>query len=251
MATWAMWDPVDVEKPASRRRRVQIQVTIGPQRIKTTQPNFKAVFFDMGVIEPDITSMLLLKAGDVERNPGPPTTPPENAMKFVKEHGENDKVCGKCKIKFKSNAKQIRCSTCQNDFHKTTCTEKLRSTIDKVDKEGLNWTCEGCIKYTTSTKTQPQSHPDPSTQEKQMCGKCNKLMRKALPVTCSKCQLPYHKTTCTDDVVGSYVVRCRDLINRVIKENRKWVCKKCTPVTAKLHHKPHHKLQYHNQIKVQ
>ena len=98
----------------------------------------KAVFLDMGVIEPDITPMLLLKAGDVEQNPGPPTTPPENAVKFVKELRKDDKVCGKCNIKFKSNAKQIRCSTCKNDFHKTTCTDELRSTIDKVDREGLN-----------------------------------------------------------------------------------------------------------------
>ena len=114
----------------------------------------KSVFLDMGLIEPDITPILLLKAGDVERNPGPPINSPEDEV--CKTVGENE-VCGKCKNKLKSTAKRIRCTVCQEDFHKTTCTEELRSVIDKVDREGSEWTCKICrqIQSTSATQMQP------------------------------------------------------------------------------------------------
>ena len=47
---------------------------------KFQEQNFKAVFLDMGVIEPDTTSLLLLKAGDVERSPGPSSISPEDEV---------------------------------------------------------------------------------------------------------------------------------------------------------------------------
>ena len=177
----------------------------------------------MGVIEPDITSLLLLKAGDVERNPGPSTISPEDEVCEISSQG--NEVCGKCKNKLKSNAKRIRCTVCQNNFHKTTCTDELRSVIDKVDRESLEWTCKGCRQTPTDTAVQLQPHVVPhATQGRQMCGKCNKPMRKALPVTCNQCKLPYHKTTCTDE--------SRDYINKVVKENKKWICKRCKPLQA-------------------
>ena len=118
----------------------------------------KIVFLGKDVIEPDITSSLLLQAGDIESNPGP--------------------TCGTCDKNIKSGNTPLCCKTCNKVYHYATkCSGEPRLNIEKLKSNGLeNWNCSRCR----------GTNEDDLEQEK--CAKCKQKFRKAEPVRCTKCQ---------------------------------------------------------------
>ena len=95
------------------------------------------VFSFMRCVNPAATSLLLLKAGDIETNPGPRT----------------DYICPKCNKKYRRSLPAVQCSKCLNWFH-LGCTD-LQSLNDYFPQ----WTCQICPKPNPSTQ---QLTPAPS-----------------------------------------------------------------------------------------
>ena len=75
-----------------------------------------------GMFPKAVINRLLLRSGDVESNPGPPTAP---------------NICAnnKCRKTFTARDKPIKCSRCDRRFHKTTCTQLTKHTINKILKK--------------------------------------------------------------------------------------------------------------------
>ena len=156
-------------------------------------PDSRAVFLEMGVIEPDITPLLLMQAGDVESNPGP-------------QDADN---CDKCNKKFRTNTVPLKCNSCHQSFHSTSCSEETRSNIEKLRINGWkDWKCKPC--------RTPETNMNMNTEK---CAKCQQKFRKAAPVKCSKCLQSFHKISCTGE--------SREVIEEVVKKRKEWTCKNC------------------------
>ena len=179
-----------------------IPVTTGPTRIYNIEKTYlsEAVLLETDVIEPDITSLLLIQAGDIETNPGP--------------QDEYEDTCGKCEKKFRKGSTPLECNFCHKLYHPTSCSGESRSSIEKLKSEGADeWNCMSCRTADTDTNQEPET----------LCGKCQKKFRKALPVKCVKCLQSFHKTSCTDE--------SREVIDEIVKKKKHWTCKACRGIT--------------------
>ena len=142
---------------------------------------------------------LLLQAGDVETNPGPPT-PPLN-------------TCCACEKKFAKNARILECAICCDKMH-LLCTTTKVSVFNKLrkDKALATWICERCS---------PVDHTVPDnrgTGNQFPCGVCQKNVSFNGPpaVQCdnSECNIWIHKhcaSTLTDSVfddIGNLSWQC-------------------------------------------
>ena len=145
-----------------------------------------AVFLDMGVTEPDVTPLELLKAGDIESNPGPRPPP------------EPPPTCRKCKKKFRK-APPIECSKCLHPFHKTICTGESREAIEDIVKKKKRWVCKNCRGIQTETNEEREDQVTPA-QTNPNCGGCGATFSKNIkPIKCVSCNNNFHKTTCTNE----------------------------------------------------
>ena len=52
--------------------------------------------------------------------------------------------CKKCKAVFTGKAKIVTCTVCRGGFHKIKCGGLTRHQMDKIEKNGGEWTCEEC-----------------------------------------------------------------------------------------------------------
>ena len=96
------------------------------------------VFLEWGaVITPDTVSLLLLRSGDVERNPGP-------------RPGDED-VCGDCGVQFTHASRPVQCGECSQRFCRTakpgvkvTCVGFTRWRLAKILEDGKPLVCRLC-----------------------------------------------------------------------------------------------------------
>ena len=77
-----------------------------------------------GMLPKAVINRLLLRSGDVESNPGPPTAP---------------NICAnnKCRKTFTARDKPVKCSKCDRRYHKTKCTQFTNHTINKILKKEI------------------------------------------------------------------------------------------------------------------
>ena len=135
---------------------------------------------------------------------------------------------------FLKNIKPIKCVSCNNDFHKTTCTNESRWKIEKIIKERKPWTCAGCKRGHPPTPPQDitQDQPEelqsaPTTTEKP--GKCHatsckKPIRKGADyLSCTTCSKHFHKQESCSGMSRKQV----ENLNRA-----SWQCLACQNIKA-------------------
>ena len=189
------------------RRSAQSPVTKGPATQNKERQNKRkerhidsvmqagTVFLEKDVIEPDITSSLLIQAGDIEKNPGP--------------------SCGTCNKTIKKDTVPLSCKSCNTAFHCATfCSKESRTNIEKLKISGIEaWECTTCRGIDTDNSEQPKKFT-----------KCKERFRKAATVSCIKCNNSFHKISCTDE--------SRERIEYIVKNKLEWTCKSCRKGTA-------------------
>ena len=124
-----------------------------------------------------ILALVLLLAGDVESNPGPGV------------YG----ACGECNKDFTKKMTPIECSGCHRKFHKTTCTGSTRWAIEKILAQNRDWNCTDCTAGRPPQQVQqPQAAPTPPGKCQ---GKdCGNQIRKGVDfIICTKCKAHFHK----------------------------------------------------------
>ena len=128
-------------------------------------------FLMAGRDDPAHRALLLLLAGDVERNPGPT-------------------VCGGCRGNVGSSS--VRCDTCGLWYHRR-CTDLQRTDIRRLASGGAPWTCRGCSAAPPARRTTPD-YP---------CGRCGAEVAHN-SVRCSSCARWHHRrcTTLTVAALG-------------------------------------------------
>ena len=145
-------------------------------------------------------NLLLLQAGDVESNPGPPT-PPLN-------------TCCTCEKKFAKNARILECVICCDKMH-LLCTTTKVSAFNKLRKANAlgTWICQRCspMDYSARNKHYENCNQFP-------CGVCQENVSFNGPpaVQCdnSECKIWIHKhcaSTLTDsvfDAIGDASWQC-------------------------------------------
>ena len=128
---------------------------------------------------------LLLLSGDIERNPGP--------------------KCNKCGGTIRISEKHpLMCNTCNQMYHKQKkCSELSKLDLDDIADNGGEWTCNGCRREGDEDIPSQEEIPiQPPTQQarrdadaREMCGHCDKLLRKStIPLVCQQqgCSLKCH-----------------------------------------------------------
>ena len=145
-------------------------------------------------------NLLLLQAGDVEANPGPPT-PPLN-------------TCCACEKKFAKNARILECAICCDKMH-LLCTSTKVSVFNKLRKDNAlsTWICQRCSPMDFSGMNKPTGAGNQFP-----CGVCQKNVSFNGPpaVQCdnSDCKIWIHKhcaSTLTDsvfDAIGDASWQC-------------------------------------------
>ena len=83
--------------------------------------------------EPNTVESQLLRSGDVERNPGPPTPPSTDRC--------HNPQCNKI---FNYRAKPMECVKCLHRFHRSTCTHLSKRHIEKLVKTMKDFVCNEC-----------------------------------------------------------------------------------------------------------
>ena len=174
----------------------------------------------MGVIEPDITPDELLKAGDIERNPGP----------------MNPDRCGNttCTTPFRRGSNPIECNQCHKKFHRK-CTGETRWAIDKITKEKKTWTCKECRNRdrtpdnndTITEPTENAQEPDEATQEPAeepgLCICLGPIRKGSDYLSCTSCKQHFHKQ-----------LKCSKMTRKQIDDldRKTWTCLKCQMIEA-------------------
>ena len=132
------------------------------------------VFLGGDTVMPDTVSQLLMQAGDIESNPGPDT-------------------CKGCSTGFTNRDKPIRCGTCREHFHSSTCTGERWKT-DKCIRLGKVWECKPC--RGVGSNTNRVNHNEGVIPDKCKHAKCKKPKIRATAtdfLVCSSCKAQFHK----------------------------------------------------------
>ena len=171
---------------------------------------------------------LLLRAGDVETNPGPPKT--------ITRPLQRPSPTKRAPRKKKSPGKSVRCDYCENPFNCTqlevalSCLHKgckrrshkqqKCSQISKYDPSP-QWKC----KIHNPTKPPEFTRPAYKKADGAPCAKCGIAIRSNwTPITCKGCKKPFHKTC--SGVVG------REVRDQYANNPESWTCKKCSAKPA-------------------
>ena len=164
------------------------------------------VFLLGDTIEPDIVSLLLKRAGDVESNPGP---------------GH----CYDCGSNFSHQSKPVQCSECESWFckiakqgQKTTCSGLTRWKLEKTLKEGKPIVCRIC-----KGETPRHTHPFNEAIIPERCGKRGCKTKQKIKVTddfllCTRCFKQFHKKKA-----------CCGMTRKQVEtlQRQRWVCTNC------------------------
>ena len=164
------------------------------------------VFLLGDTIEPDIVSLLLKQAGDIESNPGP----------------DNCKDCGSA---FSQRTRPVQCGECEGWFckiakkgQKTTCSGLTRWKLDKVLKEGKKLVCRIC-KGETARHTHPFNEGIlPGRCGRRGCGTKQKIKATDDFLVCTRCSKHFHKRL-------SCCGMSRKQVDTLQRE--RWVCPNC------------------------
>ena len=154
----------------------------------------------MGVTEPDVTPLELLKVGDIESNPEPPPPGPPP---------EPPPTCIKCKKKFRK-APPIDCSECLYLFCKIICTGESREVIEDIVKKKKRCVCKNCPGIQTENNEEREDQVTPA-QINPNCAGCGATFSKNIKLI--KC------VSCNNDF--------RWRIEKIIREKKPWTCAGC------------------------
>ena len=125
------------------------------------------VFSECGEAHPAwLLRLLLLRAGDVEQNPGP--------------------SCGVCNRPIRSNNRPMQCEQCGQIAH-AGCTRLTRREIQRA----VTYTCGEC----RGEEVQPRgSGVQPEREERATCSICNQVLRRGAPaIRCLECMGEVHR----------------------------------------------------------
>ena len=174
-------------------------------------------------------NILLLRSGDVERNPGPTIAKALLMMSLLltillagdveRNPGPANNTCGDCGVKFHKNIKPLVCSECKEGYHKTNCSKESRWMADKIMAENRYWKCKPCREGRC-----PQPANQARAEEVIPPGKCqasdcrNKIKKGTDFLICSKCSSHFHKQE-----------RCSQMTRKQVDnlDRKKWECLGC------------------------
>ena len=174
-------------------------------------------------------NIILLRSGDVERNPGPTIAKALLMMILLltilqagdveRNPGPASNMCGDCGVKFSKNIKPLICSECKQGYHKTNCSKESRWMADKIMAENKYWKCKPCREGRC-----PQPANQTQTEEATPPGKCqasecrNKIKKGVDFLICSKCSSHFHKQE-----------RCSQMTRKQVEnlDRKKWECLGC------------------------
>ena len=152
----------------------------------------------------DILRDLLLKAGDIEENPGP-----------------SEQRCQKCAGVIKDRAEFLKCGNCKMKFHKQhKCSGEKRSKVDGMSRRNKEkWKCEYCTGRTTHRENGESARQDPQGEEKRKCKMCKGVIKRGADcLQCIGCKNTIHKQLeCSGET--------RESIQRL--DRTVWKCKGC------------------------
>jgi ribonuclease HI len=144
--------------------------------------------------------LLLLRAGDVEKNPGPG-------------------VCKACNVAFRGGQVPLTCGKCGGSYHVVEkCSGVKRSASDKLRKDGGNWDCKKCKDGKEEKDDEVRTQGTNGEELKEICKECKRKMKAARIITiCKECHGYYHNSC-------AKVTRAQleGEVSRGI-----WVCEKC------------------------
>ena len=154
--------------------------SLGPKaRLERRPPTLTGVFLWSGHLPALVVRMLLMKAGDVEVNPGP---------------GLFCKPCGRT---LRTNQPHLRCGSCIATSHKQEKCSGLR----RVSQTPGNWTCSDCVPPRSCTPPLPSTVPtlvgqpigaprlSGTSAPKKRCLQCGKVVRYSPnPLVCIGCR---------------------------------------------------------------
>ena len=142
--------------------------SLGPKaRLERRPPTLTGVFLWSGHLPTLVVRMLLMRAGDVEVNPGP---------------GLFCKPCGRM---LRTNQPHLRCGSCIATSHKQDKCSGLR----RVSQTPGNWTCSDCVPPRSCTPPLPSTVPtlvgqpigasrlSGTSAPKKRCLQCGKVVR--------------------------------------------------------------------------
>ena len=166
---------------------------------------FKAVFLIGDMVDPDTVSLLLMKSGDVEANPGP---------------GQ----CGGCAREFTNLYKPVACNQCSRKFCRTaregsklTCSGLTRWNLKKaVESKQLKcMICRGQEPQKPSNNKNPGIEPTECRANK--CRTRN-IRKKADFFICQRCNSQFHKKPKCSQMTRQQAIT----VNRAT-----WICPNC------------------------
>ena len=157
-------------------------------------------------MEPDISSQLLMQAGDIEQNPGPTRVdvkPPK---------------CKECSGNiYRSRVGSwisLICWVCRSHFHKKCAKKKVYDQDNQI--------CHECVKVVNTQAEEVVSQtevPTPEEDRPKQCAICKYTIRKGYDyLRCSECNAGIHKDIkCSDE--------SRDAVKKI--DRSKWRCRGC------------------------
>ena len=201
------------------------------------------MFLLRDIDQPDTVSLMLMRSGDVESNPGPstrsaanrktiaassPEPPTPKARTRKKPPNKNSNVdpkgtaptCRGCRKRFNTKMLPVTCHQCENQFHKS-CTGDSRFKIDKILKYGRKWTCKFC-KFGLTAEEDNTSQTYKELPD--ACMNCKIIIRKGADfLCCSECKRQLHKKK---DCSGMTIQQLKNL------DRKTWKCEGCQGINA-------------------
>ena len=201
------------------RRRFRILGEGDHPRPRVCGPE-KSVFLLRDIVEPDTVSLELMKAGDIERNPGPRRNSRARPSDTAEGRDRDCRECRGCRKSIRANTTPVGCQECKRSFHKT-CIGEPRYRADNIVKYNRRWTCKFCKNGLSEEET------NSSDAYKDLPGFCmacgNKVTR--IFLQCTECKGQLHKTKreCNGDMTRQQVENL---------DKMTWRCKGCRGIDA-------------------